>query len=103
MSEFARPPRAPSLLGGSSARLTIVGCRVHRYLADAQIRRVMMTAKKFGMLEEALVIVASDNGAMPGGGQGGSNWPLRGQKQTPFEVRLVVFGELKGLVKTTPP
>ena len=44
MSEFARPPRAPSLLGGSSARLTIVGCRVHRYLADAQIRRVMMTA-----------------------------------------------------------
>ena len=53
----------------------------------------MMTAKRFGMLEEALVIVASDNGAMPGGGQGGSNWPLRGEKQTPFEVRFLLFGE----------
>ena len=52
----------------------------------------MMTAKRFGMLEEALVIVASDNGAMPGGGQGGSNWPLRGEKQTPFEVRFLLLG-----------
>ena len=62
----------------------------------------MMTAKRFGMLEEALVIVASDNGAMPGGGQGGSNWPLRGEKQTPFEVRLVVFGDARAALASTP-
>ena len=71
-----------NVVGHNPAREKYAGAL---YLVDAQIRRVVEASQSLGLYNDSIIIVASDNGALPGGGQGGSNWPLRGQKQTPFE------------------
>ena len=43
-----------------------------------------------GMMNETLLVFISDNGASLGQAGGGSNWPLRGAKFTPFEGGLRV-------------
>ena len=60
---------------------------------DRAIGRVVDALKATGAYENALVVFASDNGAIPGQAGGGSNWPLRGGKFSAWEggVRVPAF------------
>ena len=50
---------------------------------DTQVGRVRDTLEASGMLENTVIVFQSDNGADPR--HGGSNGPLRGVKNTPYE------------------
>ena len=60
---------------------------------DRAIGRVVDALKATGAYENAVVVFASDNGAIPGQMGGGSNWPLRGGKYSAWEggVRVPAF------------
>ncbi|KAH8055626.1 sulfuric ester hydrolase [Aureococcus anophagefferens] len=60
---------------------------------DRAIGRVVDALQATGAYENALVVFASDNGAIPGQMGGGSNWPLRGGKFSAWEggVRVPAF------------
>ena len=45
-----------------------------------------------GWLENSIIVVASDNGGCPS--EGGSNYPLRGSKQSMFEGGTKVKGQI---------
>ncbi|CAM9651393.1 unnamed protein product, partial [Discosporangium mesarthrocarpum] len=65
------------------------------YFMDKEIGRMMTRLGELGVLDDAIVVVASDNGACPNAG--GSNFPLRGTKHSYFEgglhVPAFVFSE----------
>lgn len=52
-------------------------------LSSFQIERIVNGLDDVGMMNDTLVIVASDNGGCPS--SGGSNFPFRGFKHTLFE------------------
>jgi len=54
-------------------------------MTDLMIERLINTLRDTGMYENSLIILASDNGAMPDTEAAGSNYPLRGFKKTLFE------------------
>mmetsp|Transcript_50051 Transcript_50051/g.86072 ORF Transcript_50051/g.86072 Transcript_50051/m.86072 type:complete len:603 (+) Transcript_50051:85-1893(+) len=58
---------------------------------DVSIKNMVNTLKETGMWENTILIVASDNGGCAG--HGGSNWPLRGGKNSVWEggVRVPAF------------
>ena len=60
-------------------------------LTRFQIQRVLEELDAMGMMDNTLVVFASDNGGCPSGG--GSNFPFRGFKHTLFEggVRTPAF------------
>ncbi|CAM9346631.1 unnamed protein product, partial [Laminaria digitata] len=53
------------------------------YYLDITIRRIFDELDAMGMLDNTLVVLASDNGGCPS--SGGSNYPYRGFKHTMFE------------------
>ncbi|EDW76988.1 uncharacterized protein Dwil_GK11604 [Drosophila willistoni] len=63
---------------------------------DQSVGRIITTLAQTEQLENSIVIFYSDNGA-PSVGQfanTGSNWPLRGQKNTPWEGGIRVAGAI---------
>ncbi|XP_049779761.1 arylsulfatase B-like [Schistocerca cancellata] len=54
---------------------------------DESVGRVVSALERRGLLENSLLVFASDNGAATSGvhANHGSNWPLRGMKGTPWE------------------
>ena len=58
---------------------------------DRAVRRVLGALEKHAFLNNTIIAFASDNGACPA--EGGSNWPLRGNKFSNFEggVRVPAF------------
>ena len=59
---------------------------------DDGIRNVTDALKSAGMYDETLVVAHSDNGGVGGG----NNYPMRGQKQTPWQGGTRVMGLLSG-------
>ena len=66
-------------------------CACRTLLTRQQIQRVFEELDAMGMLDNTLVVLASDNGGCPSAG--GSNYPYRGFKHTMFEggVRTPAF------------
>ena len=60
---------------------------------DRAVERFVAATKSYGAYEDAVFFFLSDNGATVGQAGGGSNWPLRGSKFTPYEggVRVPAF------------
>lgn len=62
---------------------------------DESVRQLVTTLKKKGLYENSIIIFTTDNGAAAGGldNSAGSNYPLRGAKNTLWEggVRAVGF------------
>ena len=60
-------------------------------VASSQVKRIFDNLDGMGMLQNTLVVLASDNGGCPS--VGGSNYPYRGFKHTLFEggVRTPAF------------
>ncbi|CAN0465058.1 unnamed protein product, partial [Laminaria digitata] len=58
---------------------------------EYQLRRLHDALNDVGLLDNAVIVLASDNGACPI--RGGSNYPYRGFKHTMFEggVRVPAF------------
>ncbi|XP_046993805.1 arylsulfatase B-like [Schistocerca americana] len=54
---------------------------------DESVGRVVFALERRGLLDNSLLVFASDNGAATSGvhANHGSNWPLRGMKGTPWE------------------
>ncbi|KAH8264831.1 hypothetical protein KR038_002733 [Drosophila bunnanda] len=78
---------------------------------DQSVGRVISTLATTEQLEDSIVIFYSDNGAPSVGmfSNTGSNWPLRGQKNTPWEGGVRVAGaiwssrlEARGNIFTQP-
>lgn len=63
---------------------------------DQSVGRVIGTLASTDQLEDSIVIFYSDNGAPSVGmfANTGSNWPLRGQKNTPWEGGVRVAGAI---------
>lgn len=63
---------------------------------DQSVGRVISTLERTNQLENSIVIFYSDNGAPSVGlfANTGSNWPLRGQKNTPWEGGVRVAGAI---------
>ena len=57
---------------------------------DVSVGELRAALEREGMMNETLLVFISDNGASLGQAGGGSNWPLRGAKFTPFEGGLRV-------------
>ena len=53
------------------------------YLMDEECRLIVDKMKSRHLYDDAIFIMASDNGGSPT--DGGNNWPLRGAKKTMFE------------------
>ena len=62
---------------------------------DESVRQIVTTLKKKGLYDNSIIIFTTDNGAAAGGldASAGSNYPLRGSKNTLWEggVRGVGF------------
>ena len=62
---------------------------------DESVRQIVTTLKKKGLYDNSIIIFTTDNGAAAGGldASAGSNYPLRGAKNTLWEggVRGVGF------------
>ena len=62
---------------------------------DESVRQIVTTLKKKGLYDNSIIIFTTDNGAAAGGldSSAGSNYPLRGAKNTLWEggVRGVGF------------
>jgi arylsulfatase A-like enzyme len=56
-------------------------------LVDHEVSKLVAAAQDAGMWDDAIFVFASDNGASCMG-DGGSNYPYRGRKSTPFEGGL---------------
>ncbi|EDV39291.1 uncharacterized protein Dana_GF25237 [Drosophila ananassae] len=78
---------------------------------DQSVGRIISTLASTDQLENSIVIFYSDNGAPSVGmfANTGSNWPLRGQKNTPWEGGVRVAGavwssklEARGSIFTQP-
>ena len=52
-------------------------------IAHFQVERIITALDDMGMMDNTLVVFASDNGGCPSGG--GNNYPYRGYKHTLFE------------------
>ena len=67
---------------------------------DESVRNITDTYRKLGILDETLGVLTTDNGGHPA--DGGSNYPLRGQKATLYEggVRGLAFVWGAGLGST---
>ena len=57
------------------------------YELDVTVGALVDSLRSNGLLDTTVLIFASDNGATLGQEGGGSNWPLRGSKFTPYEAR----------------
>ena len=55
-----------------------------------KIKATVEAMNNTGLLDNSLIVVASDNGGNPD--KGGNNWPLRGTKKTMFEGGIRVPG-----------
>ena len=53
---------------------------------DEGVGRIVDTLRQLGVLDDTIVFFTSDNGAALNAGA--DPWPLRGNKQTIYEVRL---------------
>jgi arylsulfatase B/arylsulfatase I/J len=64
---------------------------------DESVLNITQTYEKLGILEDTLIVLTTDNGGTPK--DGGNNYPLRGNKATPFEggVRGLAFVSGAGL------
>ncbi|KAH8063340.1 sulfuric ester hydrolase [Aureococcus anophagefferens] len=62
-------------------------------LMDRAVESIVKTMHAVGAYDNSIVLFASDNGATLAQTGGGSNWPLRGSKFTPYEggVRVPAF------------
>ena len=62
-------------------------------LMDRAVESIVKTMHEVGAYDNSIVLFASDNGATLAQTGGGSNWPLRGSKFTPYEggVRVPAF------------
>ncbi|CBJ29740.1 Formylglycine-dependent sulfatase, C-terminal fragment [Ectocarpus siliculosus] len=60
------------------------------YYLDKEVRRLHTALDALGVLDNAVIVFASDNGACPS--KGGSNYPLRGFKHTTFQGGVRVPG-----------
>ena len=58
-------------------------------LVDAGVETVVGQLHSGGMYSSSVLVLVSDNGGMVK--NGGSNWPLRGEKTTLFEVKPPLF------------
>ncbi|KAL9955335.1 hypothetical protein ACROYT_G036643 [Oculina patagonica] len=82
-------------------RLGYIGDKKRRTFAgmvsalDESVRQIVTTLKKKGLYDNSIIIFTTDNGAAAGGldASAGSNYPLRGSKNTLWEggVRAVGF------------
>lgn len=65
-----------------------------------QIGRMVDELESMGMMDNTLLVIASDNGGCPSGG--GSNYPYRGMKHTLFEggvrVPAMVYSTSESLI-----
>ena len=64
------------------------------YEIDQSVGRLVKALEDQSMLEDTIIVFSSDNGAAPDGlnGNAGSNWPLRGAKNTTWEGAVRVTG-----------
>ncbi|CAM9994731.1 unnamed protein product, partial [Ectocarpus sp. 13 AM-2016] len=60
------------------------------YFLDKEVRRLHEALDALGVLDNAVIVFASDNGGCPS--SGGSNYPLRGFKHTTFQGGVRVPG-----------
>lgn len=72
----------------------------HMAVATMQLQRMFKELDAIGMMDNTLLVVASDNGGCPA--MGGSNYPFRGYKHTLFEggVRTpaLVFSKSESII-----
>ena len=64
---------------------------------DEPVLNITQTYEKLGILDDTLIVLTTENGGIPT--DGGNNYPLRGNKATPFEggVRGLAFVSGAGL------
>jgi len=80
-------------LVGDSHGTRLIYCGMVRAV-DESVANITATYEKLGILNDTLFVLSADNGGIPA--DGGSNYPLRGNKATAFEGGVRGLGFVSG-------